>query len=381
MTVSGSSLSTISLSWTANSGPVAYYGVYMDGQLAQYNIVADKLTGTSATITGLTSQAAGHNFSVTSFDTAANESLFSPTALGRTWFLGQLQYSPSYLSIAATHQLVFTVSNPTAYPQPTAYAIVSGAPAGMTINPSTWVVTWTPTDADALHGYFPTVSSTNVVGTVTVRAGIAVQIKYPAITVSYPGTTGSAAFSNLLFQTQFSDGSGFPVNWKLNSGPAGATLSTSGLLTWKPTIAQALAANSVTISVTATNYAGSSTTSITTPLLTASAPGNLSYKVNTPAGTIGVNWTPPIFDASPVASYLVTLTYSYTVSGSGRGGGGSQTVTSTRITSVSGSILGTIFSEISFGSLPTRRTRFTIPVAAIDPAGNKSAAAGSAFTM
>ena len=379
LAVSSASKTTITLSWKANAGPVAYYRVYMDGQLPQYNIVADHVTGTSATIAGLTSQAAGHTFWVTSFDTAGHESLFSASTVGRTWFVGSLQYSPTYLSIAATHQLKITLSNPTANPQPTSYAIVSGAPAGMVLNTTTGVVTWTPKDSDALHGFFPIFSSTNAVGTVTVNLGISVQINYPAISVVYPGTTGSIAYANLPFSAQFSDSSGAPVTWTLNSAPAGVTLSSTGLLSWTPTLAQALASNTANITIKATNYAGSSLLQITPVLLTASAPGNLAYTVNKSTGTFAASWVGPVFIGWPVASYSVTLTYAYTVNVGGRGG--SRTISTTKTLIVSGSTLNATFTGINYSRLPAGKTRFSIAVKALDAAGDASVTAVRTFTM
>lgn len=384
VTVTGASLTSISLSWNASGGPVAYYRVYMDGQLPQFDIVADKVAGTTATIVGLASQIAGHTFYVTSFDQAGNESLFSAPIVGHTWTAGALQYTSNYgyyLSLPATHTLIIQLSNPGANPAPTSYAIVSGAPAGMTIDRTTGVITWTPTNAQALAGYFPVVSSTNAAGVVTLRLGIAVQYNYPAITVSYPGTTGSTAYANLPFQLKFNDSSGAAVSWKLTAAPAGATLSSDGSVHWTPTKAQALAASSVTFSVTATNYAGSSSFSVTVPLQTLAAPSNLTYVANRTAGTLDASWAASAFSALPVASYQVTLSYVYyTSSGSGRGGGRSFAHGGSWTVKVpAGSPLSASFSGVPILSLPAN-ARFTLSVQAFDTAGTASPATVKTFT-
>jgi hypothetical protein len=191
----------------------------------------------------------------------------------------------------------------------------------MTINTTTGLITWTPTDAQAPNGYFPVVSSTNAAGTSTLTLGIAVQINDPSISATFPGTTGGTAYSNLAFPVEFLDSSGAPkTTWVLDAAPAGATMSATGRVTWTPTVAEALAANTATFTVTATNYAGSSTYSVTVPLLTLAPPSHLAYSIS--GSTLNATWVAPAISAKPVASYEVGLQYVYVTSGSGRGGHG-----------------------------------------------------------
>src|SRR5262249_59170155 len=144
----------------------------------------------------------------------------------------------------------------------------------------------------------------------------------------------------------------------------------SGLIKWTPTTAQALSASSASFSVTATNYAGSSTFSVSVPLLTLAPPTNLTYTANRIGGTVLASWSPSAISALPVATYQVVLRYVYYTYSGGRGGHSVAHRGGWAINVPAGTH-SALFTAIPFASLPGG-TLFTLSVWAVDTAGTAS---------
>jgi hypothetical protein len=132
----------------------------------------------------------------------------------------------------------------TGNPQAT-YSLTT-APAGMTINPATGLVSWTPA-ANQLGSQNVTVMASNYAG--QAPQSFTIQIAAPTITTtSLPKANANVAYS---FQVQ-STGNPTPT-LTLTTAPAGMTISSSGFISWTPGPTQI---GNNTVTVEASNYAG-----------------------------------------------------------------------------------------------------------------------------
>ena len=172
------------------------------------------------------------------------------------------------------------------------FSLDNGAPAGMTINPASGLITWTPTEAQGPGSYPVTVRVTDSGAppasatqsfTVTVfEANQAPQLAALADVALLAGRT--------LTLTNTATDTDLPVQaltFQLVSAPAGMTVdSANGRLTWRPLVAQAGTTNTVTVRVTDNGPANlTDTKSFTavvlkpaTPVLTAPAVSNSWFR-------------------------------------------------------------------------------------------------------
>ena len=136
------------------------------------------------------------------------------------------------------------------------FLLDNGAPAGMTINPVSGVLTWAPTEVQGPGSYPVTVrvtdngeptASTTQPFTVTVfEANQAPQLASLLNVSLLAGRT-----LNLTNTAMDADLPAQALTFQLVSAPAGMTLdSANGRLTWRPLIAQAGTTNTVTVRVT-----------------------------------------------------------------------------------------------------------------------------------
>jgi gliding motility-associated-like protein len=155
----------------------------------------------------------------------------------------------------------------------TQYTIGPSLPAGLTIDPTTGVISGTPTAASSQTTY--TVTGTNAGGTVTATVVITVNVQPPA-SLSYNtpnvytvGTTISALnpTSTGGTITQYTIGPSLPAGLTINP--------TTGVISGTPTAAS----SQTSYTVTGTNAAGTITTTVVITVNVA-APASLSY--NTP---------------------------------------------------------------------------------------------------
>lgn len=120
------------------------------------------------------------------------------------------------------------------------YALLPNAPAGVTVNPTTGLVTWTPTAGQLGVNSFTVKASDSLGGEskleVPLRVIEAIPNRAPDIT-SNPRTTARTG-SGYFYKLAVTDPDGNPISFSLVSAPTGMTVDQSGLVAWTPTAAQ-----------------------------------------------------------------------------------------------------------------------------------------------
>ena len=367
--------SSISLSWTASTDNVGVAGyrlfrytpAYSSGHSgrgggvtyhpATYTLLVNNIspTTTSYTFTGL-SPLTTYYYVAAAFDAAGNQSAYSAPVSGTTLQTPTIYYSSNgvntdpAVSLVANHPLYLTLWT-TGSPTPT-LSLVS-APAGVVFNAGqitnsqlTFVVpniTWTPT-ASQVGVSNIIMQATNSVGVFTLDISVTVtaDVPVPSLTINggYAYTVGNMtpvagtpndyqltvnpafnsgsspqyAFSGTPFSFQVTGTSNTsPTTYALVSGPATMTLDpNTGIGTWTPGASDASAATSVTVS--ASNSAGTKLLTFTFPTYFTTGPSNVAvgFDTNT-SGSAPATWTPIVTwtaptDATGVADYKITVT-------------------------------------------------------------------------
>ena len=306
--VTGTATNSVSLAWNAatDSVGVAGYRVYRvthtgwHGTVTSYTQYAD-VPGTSATIS-VPNSGYSYTFAVSAYNASGNISGHSSSVTATTQspasFLG-----PASVSVTATHPLSFTLSasgNPATF----TYTPIS-VPVGMTVNPTTGLVTWTPGDSDVGTGSY-SFSISNGVGTTTAVVGVQVLPNLPNVTY----VPGGAAVVSRPYSAQFSQVAdpynASPVTYSLVTAPAGTTVDpNTGLVSWTPSVSDI---GTASFTVRATNYAGVRDTSFTVPVYFASAAQNVvASNISTTGATL--NWSPPAVSVNPVEGYHISVSY------------------------------------------------------------------------
>ena len=132
------------------------------------------------------------------------------------------------------------------------YAITEG-PTGLTVDPSTGLITWTPTPAD-LGTTSVTVSVTDGQLTASQRYSLNVTANNaPQLQLVTDKTV--VAGTLLTLQANASDVDGDALIFSLANAPAGMAIDTNGLITWTPTPTD-VAADPYVVAVTATDPYG-----------------------------------------------------------------------------------------------------------------------------
>uniref|UniRef100_UPI0030D90977 putative Ig domain-containing protein n=1 Tax=Tychonema sp. LEGE 07196 TaxID=1828665 RepID=UPI0030D90977 len=139
------------------------------------------------------------------------------------------------------------------------YALLPNAPAGITVNPTTGLVTWTPTAGQLGTNSF-TVKATDGKGgesklEVPLRVIEAIPNRPPDIT-SDPRTSARTG-SGYFYKLAVTDPDGNPISFTLVSKPAGMTVDSEGLVSWIPTAAQT---GPIAVSVSASDGQGGTDT-------------------------------------------------------------------------------------------------------------------------
>lgn len=132
------------------------------------------------------------------------------------------------------------------------YNLESGAPAGVAINPTTGVLTWTPTEAQGPGNYSVTVRVTdNGSPVLSATRSIAIAVSEvnsePALA---PVSDQTVVEGDTLFVSASASDSDIPGNsitYSLTGAPAGMTISASGSISWTPTEAQGPGSYSITV--------------------------------------------------------------------------------------------------------------------------------------
>ncbi len=239
---------------------------------------------------------------------------------------------------------------------------LSGGPGGLTINRTTGLITFTPSSRQ-IGAQSVTIKATNSVGSASKSFKLTVT-NYVAPVIATPPAqvaTAGAAFSYQLAAT------GTPApTFALVSGPAGLTVSSSGLVSWTPSAVAA--AQSVTVA--ATNAAGSVSSTFAISVAPDTTPPTTPFVTVGPITTVDsilLSWAPST-DNVGVTGYRI---YNYTPAvyrgHSGRGGG-ITLVSPAKLTLL---VDGLVSTSYTFTGLATNSTHQYV-VSARDAAGNEA---------
>ncbi len=308
LSVSAVTTNSASLTWnpSIDSIGVAGYRVYrishtgFHGLTTLYSKVAD-VTGPTATITGLNS-GFSYQFAVSAYNESGNESGRSSAVSVMT--LSPVVYvGPTSVNATANHPMAFTLS---ASANPAVFTFTAlDAAAGMTVNPTSGLVSWTPTDADVGGNYF-SFRINHSLGSVTVSVLIQVGANLPYANFA----PGPAAIATVPYSATFSQSpdpnNTAPVSFSLVSGPAGMSIDRStGVISWTPTVAD-IGTSAVTMQIS--NYAGSTNYATSIPVAFASpAQGVVISHIRTTSAV--VSWSPPLVASETISGYHITASY------------------------------------------------------------------------
>jgi hypothetical protein len=312
----GATSATISWGASTDNVPVTGYSVYWiyttghsgrDGGYTTHTILEATTNGstTTATISGLT-QNKTYALYVKATDSAGYSSGYShpvnvtpgaaPSGL-TVLVTGSPQYS---LSDVANHQLSVQLSA-SSFPAIT-YSVAS-PPAGMTVDPVSGLVTWTPS-ASSVGTTNVTFQATNTFGTTALTVPITVTADVPV-----PGfvftNTASPTMSVVGFPIglQITDASNTPSTYSIVSGPSNASIDPgTGVVNWVPTADQA---PGQTFVFQLTNAAGTATISVSPVVYISDAPQNVAV-TGADTSTPTVVWSPPVYN-SLVAGYRLMI--------------------------------------------------------------------------
>ncbi len=255
----------------------------------------------------------------------------------------------------------------------TAYSVLPALPAGLSLSPTTGIITGTPTVVAATAVY--TVTGSNVTGSTTVGVTITVNDVAPSA-LTYPANPAVYTKGTAITPNTPTNAGGVITGYSvLPALPAGLSLSpTTGIITGTPTAVVATAV----YTVTGSNSGGSTTVGVTITVNDV-PPAGLTYATNpasyvlaiaitpnTPSSTGGAVTAYSVLPALPAGLGLdpvtgiisgtptaVTAMATYTVTASNSGGsttvGVTITVTATAMASLSNSARPTAFALVANG--------------------------------
>ncbi|MET8142136.1 putative Ig domain-containing protein, partial [Sphaerisporangium sp. NPDC005288] len=359
------------LTWTApsnGSSPITGYIVtpYI-GNVAQ-TPQSFSGTGTTQTVTGLTAGTA-YTFTVTAVNAAgpgpasARSTAVTPNANPSLTFP-----PPPSGQVGVAYSVQLTMTGGTA---PVTWSVSAGSlPPGLTLNPSTGLLSGTPTAA----GSFPfTVRIVDASGQSDTRAATVVIIASPTLTFPPPpaGQVGVAYSVQLTVS-----GGTAPYTWSVSAGslPPGLTLNPStGLLSGTPTAAgsypftvRVVDANGQSDTRAASLVVGAGPLVVTKTADTSSAaPGTVVHYTITVANTsaaafTGVAFTDPLTDVLDDATYNADVTASSGTAGftspnvtwtGDLAGGATATITYSVTVGPAGSGNGTMANTVTSATL------------------------------
>jgi len=255
--VVGVTSSSVELSWSGatDANGVAYYGIFKQyrcgwrGRNRCYSLVESFIPGETVTIDGLPSLTS-HTYAVRAFDAEGNQSPNSMLVSFKTLSPPVNFRYTGATTLPANFPLqlqLFASANPTA-----TFAIVS-SPQGLTLDPDTGEVAWTPSSTQ-VQTHTLVVRATNTGGTADLSVDITVNPDAPQLYVQYLAGAGGTLVGS-PWSAQVLDGSHTTSTYEIIAAPAGMTIdSVTGVLSWVPTTDDA-GTNSVMIR--ATNAASS----------------------------------------------------------------------------------------------------------------------------
>jgi hypothetical protein len=343
LTVTGTTTSSVSLSWGASSDPtgVAGYTVYhvyttghsgRGGGITTHHDPVLTATGTAGTVGGLAA-GASYTYEVRAFDGAGLYSGYAGPVTATTYTLPAFAGPAAGTTFHLTARHAFTTTlTATGNPSDFSYSVVKPS-AGMTVDAAPGVVRWTPPDSyvGTTKVTFQVSSGAGSGGTVSYNFAVPPNLPVPGYTSAnlVNGTLYAVAAGQLRMRLSDSS-SGSAVTWSLVRGPSRmAVNATTGAVTWRPAAGTPLGAVSVTFK--ASNYAGSATLTVPITVVFAGAPARVKASNLTSGGGgdgATISWAPPATAAKRVAGYELlvtqpggpagTVTTTYTVSGGTR---------------------------------------------------------------
>jgi hypothetical protein len=265
-------------------------------------------------------------------------------------------YSPSGTTISCRAKHPITV-HLAALGAPTLTYLMVAGPSSMTIDATTGVVTWTPTDLDANsnpYAIFQVKNSTGTSAQLVIYFPVAPNL--PVIRYTSPDLVGGTLYASLksAFSMTLSDSfSHSSITWAVLDGPSGLSVNPStGAVTWTPAAGTEFGPYTATFQ--ATNYAGSVTLTVPLTVTFAAAPGNFqASNLNSTTGSATLSWSASAVSSSPVSDYRITVSY---VNAAG--------VLQTQTFLVSGTTTTFKLSGLPHG------TTFQVSVAALDALGD-----------
>jgi hypothetical protein len=361
---------SVALSWNASSDPSGglKYGVYHVTAGAHHTTVYT-LMGTSAstsiTLTGLTPGYA-YLLTVKATDGAGRSSGYSNYYYATTYDPPAV-YSPSGTTFNVTAKHSITVHLAALGAPTLTYKMVAG-PSSMKINATTGVVTWTPTDLDANTDPYAIFQVSNSIGTsAQLVIYFPVAPNLPVIKYTSPSLVGGTPYATLksAFSMSLSDSfSHSSITWSVLDGPSGLTINSStGVVSWTPSSGTELGPYTVTIQ--ATNYAGSATVTIPLMLTFATAPASFqASNLNSTAGTADLTWSAPKSSSQTVTHYQIVVTYTDS-------SGNTQTRTI---------IVAPTSTKYTLTGLP-KSTTYSVSIAALDAIGDLGTPSSLTFSL
>ncbi len=230
------------------------------------------------------------------------------------------------------------------------YTLAPGGPAGVTVDPATGVVTWTPT-ADEVGPQTLTLTATDSRGgaatqafTLDVAPALAPE-QPPVITSTPPATTGEGL--TYLYPVLAASPVGAPLTYKLDAAPTGMTISAAGVIVWHPTIAQV---GTSTIQVEVDDDRGGSATQTFRLTILAQPPTD----------------QPPVITSTPPGIVTAGQPLVYTPSGTGDQG---NPLSWSLVTAPPGMSVDPMTGTIRWTPLPTQIGAQPVDLRATDSAG------------
>jgi YD repeat-containing protein len=290
LTVTGTTSTTVSLSWTAPPGSVSSYKVYVNGNAATTSPAT--VTGTTATVTGLT-QGTTYSFTVAANNSAGPGAL-STAVSGTTAEV--TPGAPSGLAVTGTTSASVSLSWTAPAGGVSGYYVYEDGSS--TALPSSAVTvtgaTATVTGLSASTAYTFTVAASNAAGTGAQSSPVSVttSVTAPAAPTGLAVTATASTSVSLSWTAPPGTVTGYDVYMGGTELPSGAvTVTISGTTA---TVTGLSASTTYTFTVAATNAGGAGTQSASVSATTGvpAAPTGLAVTA-TASTSVSLSWTAP----------------------------------------------------------------------------------------
>ncbi len=320
--LTGLGATSVTISWGASTDNVALssysvYWIYTTGHSGRgggsttHTILEATTNGstTSATISGLTQN---HTYSlyvkatdVNGYSSGYSRPIYvTPGAFPSGFTATEPGSVPSYgFAIVANHQLSIQLSASSL--SAITYSIAN-PPAGMTVDPTTGLVTWTPTASYVGTPTSVTFDATNQFGTtpLTVSISVSADVPVPGFTFT---NTDSPTLNVVGFPIglQITDASNTPSTFTVVSAPAGVSIDpATGVVNWIPTPDQV---GNAPLTFQLTNSVGTAQITVNPVIYISDAPQNVTVTGTDTLSPI-LSWSPPVYNDNLVAGYYVWIT-------------------------------------------------------------------------